>query len=187
MSSLSALLLVSLSLGLSNFAAAIGIGMGGIDARARWRIALVFGFFEAVMPILGLLLGQELASSVGEIGHFFGAGLLILTGMYTLWQTWKGNKERSEKAANNPSTHLGRLLLTGFALSLDNLVVGFALSFSHMSFLLAGGTIALVSVGMSLVGLELGNHVGKRMEEWSEVFSGMILILVGLAIGLGLL
>jgi manganese efflux pump family protein len=187
MSSLSALLLVSLSLGLSNFAAAIGIGLGGVDAKARWQIALVFGFFEAAMPILGLLLGQGLAGAVGGIGHFFGAGLLILTGAYTLWQAWKSNQEKEGKAASNPQTRFSRLLLAGLALSLDNLVVGFALSFSHISFLLAGGVIALVSIGMSLVGLELGNHVGKRIEGWSEVFSGIILILVGLAIGFGLL
>lgn len=187
MSSLSALLLVSFSLGLSNFAAAIGIGMGGIDTRARWRIALVFGFFEAAMPIIGLLLGQGLAGSVGEIGHFFGAGLLVLTGAYTLWQAWKSNQGREAKAASNPHTSLSRLLLAGLALSLDNLVVGFALSFSQVSFLLAGGVIALVSVGMSLVGLELGNHFGKQVEEWSDVFSGIILMLVGLAIGFGLL
>jgi len=50
----------------------------------------------------------------------------------------------------------------------------------------AAGTIALVSVGMSLVGLELGKHLGKGIEDWSEVFSGVILILVGLAVGVGL-
>src|SRR5258708_33336889 len=46
MVSLSSLLLVSFSLGLSNFAAAIGIGMGGVDAKTRWKMALIFGFFE---------------------------------------------------------------------------------------------------------------------------------------------
>jgi putative Mn2+ efflux pump MntP len=51
-----ALLLVALSLGLSNFAAAIGIGVTGVDAGTRLRVGLIFGISEAGMPILGLLL-----------------------------------------------------------------------------------------------------------------------------------
>src|SRR6202035_4122577 len=50
-----ALLLVGASLGLSNFAASVGIGVGGVDARARLRVGIIFGIFETAMPILGLL------------------------------------------------------------------------------------------------------------------------------------
>ena len=52
-----ALVLVAVSLGLSNFAAAVGIGVSGIDGRTRLRVGLIFGLFEAGMPIVGLLLG----------------------------------------------------------------------------------------------------------------------------------
>ena len=62
-------MLVALSLGLSNFAASIGIGISGVDARTRWRVGLVFGLFEAGMPIVGLLLGRGLAGvSAGRRG-----------------------------------------------------------------------------------------------------------------------
>src|SRR5260370_6061191 len=84
MVSLSSLLLVSFSLGLSNFAAAIGIGMGGVDAKTRWKMALIFGFFEAAMPIVVLLIWQRLAGFIGALGPYVGAGLLVLTCMYTL-------------------------------------------------------------------------------------------------------
>ena len=59
-----ALLLVALSLGLSNFAASVGIGVSGIDPRARLRVGVIFGIFETSMPIFGLLLGRSLASTV---------------------------------------------------------------------------------------------------------------------------
>jgi manganese efflux pump family protein len=59
-----ALLLVAASLGLSNFAAAIAIGVSGIDARTR-RAGIVFGLFEAGMPLPGLLLGHGLAGTLG--------------------------------------------------------------------------------------------------------------------------
>ena len=160
MGSLSSLLLVSFSLHLSNFAAAIGIGMGGVDAKTRWKLALIFGFFEAAMPMVGLLIGQGLAGFIGALGHYVGAGLLVLTGMYTLWQAWRASKEQAPKAEDHQSMHFSRLTITGLALSIDNLVIGFALSFSHVPLLLAAGIIALVSVGMSLVGLELGTAKG---------------------------
>ena len=67
-----ALLLVASSLGLSNFAAAVGIGVAGVDARTRVRIGLVFGIFEAGMPILGLALGHSLARALGHAAHWVG-------------------------------------------------------------------------------------------------------------------
>ena len=59
-----ALLLVAVSLGLSNFAASIGIGVSGVDARTRLRVGVIFGVFESVMPILGLLAGRSLAGTL---------------------------------------------------------------------------------------------------------------------------
>ena len=56
-----ALLLVAASLGLSNFAAAIGIGVSGVSARTRLEVGVIFGLFEAGMPIAGLALGRGLA------------------------------------------------------------------------------------------------------------------------------
>ena len=66
MSGLLGLLLVSVSVGLSNFAGAIGIGLSGINARTRIRVGIAFGFFEALMPLIGLVLGEAVA---GYIGH----------------------------------------------------------------------------------------------------------------------
>ena len=58
-----ALLLVAASVGLSNLAAAIGIGFGGVTAATRIRVALIFGVFEAGMPIVGLVVGAWPAAS----------------------------------------------------------------------------------------------------------------------------
>ena len=178
------LLLVSLSLGLSNFAAAIGIGLSGVDASTRLKTGLIFGFFEALMPILGLLLGSQLAGLLGDIGTYIGAALLILTGGYTLWQA---RKQAGGGSQRNEHQRVARLLITGFALSLDNLVVGFALSLYHVPLLLAALVIAATSVGMSLIGLELGHKLGARIEQGSKLFGGVVLILVGLALALHLL
>jgi len=154
-----ALLLVALALGLSNFAAAIGIGISGVDARTRLRVGLVFGLFETGMPIVGLALGRSLAATLGSTAHWIGAALLIATGGYSLAQNVRGadEEEQAERSARQP---IGRLLVTGLALSVDNLAVGFALGAYKAGLLVSALLIGAVSVALSLIGLELGGRIG---------------------------
>jgi hypothetical protein len=64
-----ALLLVALSVGLDNFAASTALGVTGVDRRLRLRVAGVFGAFEGLMPVLGLLLGRAVAHELGGTAH----------------------------------------------------------------------------------------------------------------------
>ena len=93
-----ALVLVAFSLGLSNFAAAIGIGVSGIDARTRLRVGVIFGLFETGMPILGLLLGRSLATTLGHAAHWTGAALLVATGGYAVIQALRSRASRCGRA-----------------------------------------------------------------------------------------
>jgi putative Mn2+ efflux pump MntP len=171
--------------GLSNFAGAIGIGLSGVDIRTRIRVGVAFGLFEALMPIIGLLLGQAVAGSFGEYGKYVGGAILVFTGAYTIWQGWGTEKKESTGESRDLRTH--SLLITALALSIDNLAVGFALAIYHVNIALAAVMMGAVSVGMSLVGLELGHRLGARVEGWSEEIGGGVLIVVGVAIALGVL
>jgi putative Mn2+ efflux pump MntP len=177
------LLLVSVSVGLSNFAGAIGIGLSGIDARTRLRVGIAFGLFEAVMPIIGLLIGQAVAGYLGHLAKYIGGAILILTGAYTLWQARRADVDQHAPPAPNTRS----LLITALALSIDNLVVGFALAIYRIPIVLAAVTMGVVSVAMSLVGLELGNRLGTHAGTWSEEIGGLVLIGVGIAIATGIL
>ncbi len=154
------LLLVSVSVGLSNFAGAIGIGLSGINVRTRIRVGLAFGFFEAFMPVIGLVVGHDVAGYFGQYGKYVGGAILILTGGYAIFQA-------------------RRVVV--------NLAVGFALAVYPVDIWLAAITFGVVSILMSLLGLELGHRLGKRAEEWSEEIGGSVLILVGIAIAVGVL
>lgn len=183
-----ALLLVALSLGLSNFAAAIGIGVAGVDAGTRLRVGLIFGAFEAGMPILGLLLGHSLARTLGSAAHWIGGGLLIATGSYAVLQSIRSKaKGQHAPPAENDKPRTGRLLVTGIALSIDNLAVGFALGAYHVNLVAAAVTIGAVSVILSLAGLELGDRLGTKTGERGELIGGVVLIAVGIAIASGVL
>ena len=147
-----ALLLVAVSLGLSNFAAAIAIGVSGVDARTRLRVGVVFGLFETGMPLLGLLLGHGLAGALGHAARWIGAALLIATRLYALIQAFR---HRGGDTTSTASQGLGKLLVSGLALSIDDLAVGFALGAYDVALLTAAVLIGAVSVTMALAGWNL--------------------------------
>jgi manganese efflux pump family protein len=97
------------------------------------------------------------------------------------------------QAGGGSRMSLGRLLLSGLALSVDNLVVGFALGADDTGILVGALVIGLVSVAMSLAGLELGAQIGRRARrvgwraERIDQLGGLILIAVGAAVTAGLL
>jgi len=183
-----ALVLVALSVGLDNFGAATAIGVSGVGGAERVRIAAVFGLFEGAMPLLGLLVGHSISRSLGSRAPLIGGLLLICTGVYSILHELTGERAAAAQA-EEPERQLGvrRLLVLGLALSIDNLVVGFALGTYHVSIVVALVLIVLVSVGLSLLGLEIGKRLGPRLGGRSELFGGAILVFIGIAIATRLL
>jgi manganese efflux pump family protein len=184
-----ALLLVAVALGLSNFAASVGIGLSGAGRGARLRVGVVFGLFETAMPVAGLLLGHGLAGSLGGAARWVGGGLLIVCGVYAVFSALRGGGRDAgaRPAAAMGAMGTGRLLVTGAALSLDNLAVGFALSTYHVGLVVAVVVIGAVSVALSLAGLELGGRLGAVAGSRSEIIGGLVLIGVGAALAAGAL
>src|ERR1700722_7016973 len=176
-----ALLLVAASVGASNFAAAVAIGVSGVDAGIRLRVGLVFGLFEAGMPVVGLAIGGQTAGGIGRAVRRAGGWVHNGGGVCGRFGP------AMNKAGVITAARGRKLLLGGLILSLDNLVVGFALGSTHTSVLTGALVIGVVSVGLSLVGLELGARIGKRAGERGEQLAGLMLISVGVAIAAGAL
>ena len=191
------LLLVAASVGLSNLAAAIGIGFGGVTARTRIRVAVVFGVFEAGMPIVGLVAGAGVAGAIGHTARWISAVVLIAIGLVTVIQAFRQPAGPGRGAAPGPgappadaaphSDSLGRLIISAFALSLDNLAAGFALGTMHVGVAEGAIVIGVVSVVMSLAGLELGGRIGAAAGRRGEQIGGAILVGVGVAIAAGVI
>ena len=184
-----ALLLVAASVGLSDLAAAIGIGFGGVTARTRVRVALTLGVFEAGMPIVGLVISAGVASGIGHLARWIGAAVLIGIGLVTVIQAWR---QRAEAGGDTPgpgqphhTDSLGRLIISAFALGLDNLAAGFALGTMHVGVAEGAIVIGVVSVVLSLAGLELGGRIGATAGRRGEQIGGAILVGVGVALAAG--
>jgi manganese efflux pump family protein len=184
-----AVALLAVAVGLSNFAAAIGIGVSGVSRRMRVRVAVVFGVFEAGMPVAGLVLGHSLAAGLGQAARWLGAAALIIVGAAGLGQAWRSRRRNaggeSDGGAEVRSWRTGRVLVSGLALSGDNLAAGFVLGAYRTPLAVAAVVFGLVSVAMSLAGLELGARLGSVTGDRSELIASAMLIAVGVAIAAG--
>jgi len=181
-----ALLLVALSVGLDNFGAAAALGVAGAGDHLRLRVATIFGVFEAAMPVLGILLGDSVAGSLGRHANLVAGLVLCFAGVYALVQ------DRAESAAADGTTgpsgpSLRRLIVLAVALSIDNLAIGFALGAAHVNVFLAAAVIGVVSVALTLAGLELGQRLGPRLGAWGERAGGVLLVAVGVTVAAGVL
>ena len=84
-----------------------------------------------------------------------------------------------------PSIATRRLLLTAFALSIDNLVVGFSLGVQHTPVIEAVVAFAVASVGLTLLGLEFGRRLATVVGSGSQYLAGVVLVGVGILVAVG--
>src|SRR5437879_7042128 len=135
------------------------------------------------MPAIGLLRAHQVPWLFRAYRKYVGGAILILTVGYTIFHERFLKKDQTQHTEMTARS----LLVTALALSIDNLAVGFALAVYPVDIWLAAVTFGVVSIVMSLVGLEVGHFLGKRVEEWSEEIGGGVLVLVGVAIAVGVL
>jgi putative Mn2+ efflux pump MntP len=136
----------------------------------------VFGVFEAGMPVVGLLVGRGLSGSLGSRAHLVGGALLILVGLQFAVSALRG---ATPALAGAP---LPRLIVLAAGLSIDNLVIGFALGARDTPLVLSVIVIGVISVGLSLLGLELGSRLGAGIGRRAELLGAAVLVAVGVAI-----
>jgi putative Mn2+ efflux pump MntP len=192
-----ALIAVALAVAIGNFAVATAFGLTGASRRAQLEVALVFALFEGGMPLVGLLLGRQLSGGLGGTAHPAGGVLLCLTGLYGLVTGLRPAREPGNRAAGQVGGAWRlRLWLSALALSLDNLVAGFALGAYHVPPVAALCTFAVAGGGLSLLGVELGRRASgllsrqvaglpgkKQLSDLGELLASAMLIVVGVVVG----
>jgi manganese efflux pump family protein len=176
-----ALILAAFAVGLGNFGASVGLGLSGIAPAMRIRVAVVFAIFEAGMPIVGLLVGRGVAQTLGAASRYAGGALLIAMGAWQVVQAVLAGRT----GVSVPPIAMRRLLLTALALSMDNLVVGFSLGIRGTSVAAAVAVFAVVSVSLTLLGLELGRRLAAVVEFGSQYLAGIVLMAVGILVAVG--
>src|SRR6202453_3579753 len=174
-----ALLVVAIALGLNNFGAAIAIGVSGVNRRTEIKVATVFGLCDVVMPATGMLIGTGLAGPLGSAARWAGAGTLFVTAVWGLIEALRGGDDAPR------AWHGWRLLVSGAALSLDDLAVGLALGTVRYPIVLAVTLFGFMSFAMSIIGLKLGGKLGAAAGEHGEVVGAIVLIGIAGAMAMG--
>src|ERR1700753_2081327 len=164
------LFVVAVALGLNNFGAAIAIGVSDVDRRPEIKVATVFGLCDVVMPAIGMLIGTGLSGPLGSAARWAGAGILFATAVWGLFEALRGDDDAPQV------WHGWRLLVSGAALSLDDLAVGLALGTVRYPIVLAVALFGLMSFVMSIIGLKLGGKLGRATGDHGEVVGAIMLL-----------
>ena len=202
-----------IAVGVSMDAFAVSVGKGLSLPRIRLHhdvgVALWFGGFQALMPLLGYFLGRSFASRIERYDHWIAFALLALIGGNMIWEAL--NRDIPENESNDSKDshvmpgstdgkdshvmpgstgHLPHAADFGFrtmlglaiATSIDALACGvsFALIGCNIWFCIL--IIGLTTAAFSVAGLHLGHRVGTRFRRNSTLIGGAILILIGLKI-----
>ena len=152
----------------------------GMTRRRGVCIAAVYGFFQALMPMLGWLCAHTvvmLFSAVRQWIPWISLILLLVIGGAMICN--EGND------SDEPIHHLTPqlLILQGIATSVDALSVGFTIAeYGFFMALLCSMIIAGITLFICVIGVELGKKVGNRLAERAACFGGILLILIGIEI-----
>ena len=169
-----------IGIGLSMDAAAVS-ATNGMCYRPSWRrtliIALFFGGFQGLMPLIGYFAGSLFARQIAAFDHWIALALLAVIGGKMVWDGF--HHDSGETA--NPFTLL-LLLMQAVATSIDALAVGVSFAAMSVQILPAVSLIAATTFLLSVAAVRLGIRIGDRLNSKAEVFGGTVLFLTGLKI-----
>ncbi len=180
---MSFLTLFLISLGVSADAFAVALGKGLQMRRLRVGdaalVAVTFGLFQAVMPVVGWLLGTGLSDYVTEIDHWIAFALLSLIGVKMIWEAFTAGDDGPGDDGRIP---VRELLVLGFATSIDALAVGISFAFLDVDIVGAVVLIGVTTFVVAWVGVLVGHRAGVRFRGPAEVVGGLVLIVIGVRV-----
>ena len=167
---------LALALAMDAFAVALTQGARFRPSpRGAAAIAITFGAFQGVMPLIGWGIGTVALAYVAAVDHWIAFGLLTFLGVRMLGGL--GGEDEASHALTGKA-----LLVAGVATSIDALAAGITLPTLDVAPLTAGVIIGLVTLLLSAAGVALGRIAGDRWGAWAERAGGVILIALGVRI-----
>ena len=181
------MLLLALGVSADAFAVAVGKGLGmrRLERTVALRIAVTFGVFQALMPVIGWLLGSQLARYISAFDHWVAFGLLAFVGGRMILAAIR---EEGDEYDDTGVTHGTRgtvvlptreLLVLGIATSIDALAVGIGFAFLKVDVPVACLLIGVTTALLSALGVWVGHRAGARFRRPAEVVGGVVLIAIG--------
>ena len=175
------LFLIGVGLSMDAFAVAIcqGLSMTKIKWGHALTVGLYFGGFQALMPLLGWVLGSQLSGYIQQYDHWVAFILLLLIGGNMIREALSGEEDEAEDAAAGGGPDHKKLFLMAIATSIDALAVGVTFAFLETPILPAVSLIGVTTFCISVAGVAVGCWFGARYKQRAEITGGVILVLLG--------
>lgn len=172
------------ALGLSMDALAVsvckGLSMKKVKASNAFIIALFFGVFQAIMPLIGWFFAINFKSYIERFDHWIAFVLLAFIGGKMIYDCMFG-KDDDQISECIIKLNYKELVALSVATSIDALVVGIAMAFvgDSLNFSLSIALIGIITFAVCFAGVYIGNKFGNKFEKNSQFAGGLILILIG--------
>lgn len=168
------ILVIGVGLSMDAFAVSIckGLAMKKMDVKKALVCSLYFGVFQALMPLIGFLLGSGFKNVVSSIDHWIAFVLLGIIGINMI-------KEAKSCETVNDAMDVKTMLTLAVATSIDALAIGVTFAFLKVSIIPAITIIGVTTFVCCFVGVKLGSIFGEKLKTKAEIVGGTVLILMG--------
>lgn len=181
---------IAIGLSMDAFAAAIcqGLGMkclGGAKRNTKYKtasvVALFFGGFQALMPLIGYLAGMSFEEKIKAYDHWIAFVLLGIIGGKMFWEGFRPEKEDCSCKVDN-GLNVKQLFTLAVATSIDALAVGVSFAFLNYDITSSVILIGVTTFILSFIGVIIGNRFGAKYKNKAEMAGGIALVFIGLKI-----
>ena len=161
------------------FAVAIGKGLSVQRTLPNHylKAGAWFGGFQALMPVLGYLLGGAFTTLLSSIDHWIAFVLLVYIGLNMIRETVWGDDDR-----HDANFGFRTMLIMAIATSIDALIVGVTMAFFSVNIVVAATVIGVITFVISAAGVYLGACFGAKIGSKAGILGGVILISLGIKI-----
>ncbi len=173
------LFMVAVGLSMDAFAVAVckGLSLSKMSWKSAALVGAYFGGFQALMPLLGYLLGAGFKDAISSYCHWIAFGLLALIGANMIREALGGGEDEAGGSLDFPT-----MAVLAIATSIDALAVGITLAFFSVPILPAVCLIGVTAFLLSMAGVKAGSLFGRRCQSKAEFAGGAVLILIGVKI-----
>jgi putative Mn2+ efflux pump MntP len=176
------LIMISAGLAMDAFAAALGLSAAdnNIKVKKIFIIALFFGMFQAIMPIIGWAIGIAGTNIIYSADHWVAFVILSYIGGKMIYDAIKSKKDGNEAAENN----FKNIIILSVATSIDALATGIILPSiigvdTLYLMLFAVLLIGIITFAISLAGGFIGYKFGGVLSDKAQIIGGAVLIFIG--------
>ncbi|HOX45828.1 MAG TPA: manganese efflux pump MntP family protein [Myxococcota bacterium] len=180
-------LLLALALALDALTVGAAVGLRACNPRQVFRLSFHFGVFQALMPVLGALLGRAVVGWIAGFTHWVAFGLLLAVGGKMIWGALRKRDECAEVCAPGDPTRGWSLVMLSLATSIDALGAGVGMGVL-MGWLELAWAVAVIGVVAGLatwLGMRAGGALVCRLGRKAEALAGLVLVGLGVRMLLG--